>query len=79
MIDLEDEFTLAESYLRLQQQCYGFNHIVNLYTDLNRFERQVPPFILKPFLENIVNDTAALQTAGNIAVRVNEEGADLIV
>ena len=80
LISLEDELTIQEDYLQMEQLRFGFQYEVKVGEDINIANTEIPAMLLQPFVENAVkHGVALLQQNGSIQVQVNKQGNNLVL
>ena len=79
MISLEDEMTLLENYLEMEQLRFGFRFVVSSGAGIDVANTEVPGMLLQPFVENAVkHGVAGMGDRGYIEVLASREGKDLL-
>lgn len=80
MISLEEELTIADDYLQMEQLRFGFEYQITVDPTLSQTNIDIPAMILQPFIENSVkHGIATLKKAGLIQLNVYAKGHDLIL
>lgn len=79
LLSLEQEISILDDYLQMEQLRFNFNYKITVDEELNSANTEIPAMLLQPFVENAVkHGVAALRGQGIIEVSVNREGQDMI-
>ncbi len=79
-LPLDKEIRILETYLNLEQLRFDFDYQIEVESDINRYETEIPSLLLQPILENAVkHGVSILKDTGKILVRFNRKGLDMIV
>lgn len=80
LIPLNDEVKLLNDYLQMEQLRFGFKYNVDVASDVDSYNTEIPPMLLQPFAENAVkHGIAALKEQGEIRVRILRTENDLTI
>ncbi|MCG2615831.1 histidine kinase [Terrimonas sp. NA20] len=79
MISLEQEWAIADNYLRMEQLRFGFHYDLQMDGTLNSSLIEVPPLLLQPLIENAVKHGIAAKKEGTIFVSAKPSGKDLVL
>lgn len=80
LIPLEEEFSITENYLQIQQLRYGFKFKINFDKNLDISSLEIPPFLIQPSIENAIrHGIGANGEAGNLEIHFSISGNDLLV
>ena len=70
-ITLAEELATLEKYLEMEQFCQTnpFEYNIELLSDIDPDEVEIPPMIVQPFVENaVIHGVSHLSTVGNISI-----------
>lgn len=80
LISLNEEKTLLDDYLQMEQLRFGFQYKINASTDLDKENIEIPAMLLQPFVENSVKHGIAEKASeGKIEVSFEKNEVDLIL
>lgn len=80
LIPLEEEISLTENYLQIQQLRYGFKFKINFGKNLDISSLEIPPFLIQPSIENAIrHGIGAKGEAGNLEINFTISANDLLV
>lgn len=79
LVSLNEEKTLLDDYLQMEQMRFGFQYSINISTDLDAENIEIPAMLLQPFVENAVKHGIAEKgKEGKIEVIFKKQAADLV-
>lgn len=74
-VSLREELEFTRKYLSLEKARFGERLTITIEADENLLDKQIPPMLIQPLVENAVKHGIATQiSGGTITVRVKEEG-----
>ncbi len=79
-ITINEEVSLLEDYLQMEQMRFGFNY--NIYVDekIDRANTEIPSMLLQPYIENAVkHGVSSLKQAGIIAIAILLKSGSLVM
>ncbi|RZK17674.1 MAG: sensor histidine kinase [Pedobacter sp.] len=80
LVSLNEEKTLLDDYLQMEQLRFGFQYQIQISTELDSENIEIPAMLLQPFVENSVKHGIAEKALdGKIEVRFEKNEADLIL
>jgi two-component system LytT family sensor kinase len=80
LISLEDELQIITNYLQMEQLRFGFVYTIDVDTDINCANTEIPAMLLQPFIENAAkHGVGGLQKNGKIAISIHKERDNLIL
>lgn len=77
LISLQDELSIVDHYLQMEQLRFGFSYEMKTGADLQVANIELPPMLLQPFVENAVKHGIAGRKMGKVIVSVIKEGNNL--
>jgi two-component system LytT family sensor kinase len=78
LISIDDERSLLEDYLQMEQLRFHFQYSINIDKDLNILNTEIPAMLLQPFIENSVNHGINnLKSSGNIIINFIKNNKNL--
>jgi len=79
LVSLEQEVTILDDYLQMEQLRFGFNYEITVDPAINVANTEIPSMLLQPFVENAVkHGVGILTTAGKIEIAIAQEAKDLV-
>lgn len=79
LLSLEQEITILDDYLQMEQLRFGFKYEIKVDEALNKANTDIPAMLLQPFVENAVkHGVAVLKEAGIIKISIIREAKDII-
>ena len=79
LLSLEQEITILDDYLQMEQLRFGFKYDIKVDEALNEANTDIPAMLLQPFVENAVkHGVAVLKEAGIIKISIIREAKDII-
>lgn len=80
LVSLNEEKTLLDDYLQMEQLRFGFQYHIQISTELDSENIEIPAMLLQPFIENSVKHGIAEKASeGKIEVNFEKNEADLIL
>lgn len=79
MISLEQEWSIADNYLQMEQLRFPFTYTLKRDTELPAENIELPPMLLQPLIENAVKHGVAPRRAGHIVVSAQSAGKNLVL
>ena len=80
LISLNEEKTLLDDYLQMEQLRFGFQYQINATADLDAENIEIPAMLLQPFVENAVKHGIAEKgNSGIIQINFKKRATDLIL
>lgn len=80
LISLEDELSIQENYLQMEQLRFAFRYEIIVDEQISRVNTEIPAMLLQPFLENAVkHGVAPLKQEGRIKVVISRERTDMTI
>ncbi|MEO9147355.1 MAG: histidine kinase [Ginsengibacter sp.] len=78
LISIDDEQSLLEDYLQMEQLRFHFQYVINIDKDINTINTEIPAMLLQPFIENSVNHGINnLKSSGSIIINFVKNNKDL--
>jgi hypothetical protein len=79
LLSLEQELTILDDYLQMEQLRFGFEFNITVDSSINSANVEIPAMLLQPFAENAVkHGVAILKDKGKIEVAITREEKDLL-
>lgn len=79
LLGLEQELTILDDYLQMEQLRFGFEFNITVDSSINSANAEIPAMLLQPFAENAVkHGVAILKDKGKIEVAITREEKDLL-
>lgn len=70
-ITINEEVSLLEDYLQMEQMRFGFNYNIHIDEKIDRANTEIPSMLLQPYIENAVkHGVSSLKQAGVIAIAI---------
>ncbi|MBO9659651.1 MAG: histidine kinase [Chitinophagaceae bacterium] len=79
LISLEQEWLIADDYLKMEQLRFGFSYHLEMDKALQAAVIEVPPMLLQPLIENAVKHGIAGGKEGYIKLSATPDGKDLLL
>jgi len=80
LISLQQEKTLLDDYLQMEQLRFGFTYEINQSEDLDLANTEIPSMLLQPFVENAVKHGISQKVAGGeIIIAFIKQATDLVL
>jgi hypothetical protein len=80
LISLEDEISLLDDYLQMEQLRFGFKYSINVVDELNKANIEIPAMLLQPLVENAVkHGVSSLRDKGTIEVAFEKNNKALVL
>lgn len=80
LISLNEEKTLLDDYLQMEQLRFGFQYYLNTQTDLDLENIEIPSMLLQPFVENAVKHGIIENgIVGEIKIIFERQASDLVL
>lgn len=78
LISLDDERSLLEDYLQMEQLRFHFQYAINIDKDINTTNTEIPSMLLQPFIENsVTHGINKIKTSGSIIINFIKNNKDL--
>jgi two-component system LytT family sensor kinase len=79
-ITIEDEISLLQDYLQMEQLRFSFNYTINVQPGLNIGTIEIPSMLIQPFAENTVKyGIADAKGTGNVNIGFSVQNKDLLL
>lgn len=80
LISLDDEISLLDDYLQMEQLRFGFKYAINVNSDLDKANIEIPAMLLQPLVENAVkHGISSLRGNGTIEATFEKDNKALIL
>jgi len=79
-ITINEEVSLLEDYLQMEQMRFGFNYNIHVDERIDRANTEIPSMLLQPYIENAVkHGVSSLKQAGIIAIAILLKSGSLVI
>jgi len=79
-ITIDEEVSLLEDYLQMEQMRFGFNYNIHIDEKIDRANIEIPSMLLQPYIENAVkHGVSSLKQAGIIAIAILLKSGSLVL
>ncbi len=79
-ITINEEISLLEDYLQMEQMRFGFNYNIHVDEKIDRANTEIPSMLLQPYIENAVkHGVSSLRQAGIIAIAILLKSGSLVM
>ncbi len=77
LISIEQEVSLLDDYMQMEQTRFGFQFSINVAKNVDR-QIEIPAMLVQPFAENAVkHGISSLKDKGMVTINIEEIGADI--
>jgi two-component system LytT family sensor kinase len=77
LISIEQEISLLDDYLQMEQTRFGFKFNITVSKDVDK-QIEIPAMLIQPFAENAVkHGISSLKDKGMVTINIDEIGADI--
>jgi hypothetical protein len=80
LIPLENELDTLRQYLELEALRFKFNFDIEIDSNIDIFNVEIPPLVLQPFVENaVIHGIAGMHEKGHIHIGVNKNSKQITI